>query len=117
MLWGGAAQRVAPRKLQLCCPHVWDEYLGEQLDGPRLVSEPGMCFPISTLKDGSAIGPVDLHSGSDVIIPKEALWALARLAPSSVHELDSIPGLGPWKRVKYGSELVSILSGLASQDA
>ncbi len=54
---------------------------------------------------------------SDVIIPKETLWALARLAPSSVNELDSIPGLGPWKRVKYGSELLSILTGLASQDA
>jgi ribonuclease D len=53
---------------------------------------------------------------SDVIIPKETLWALARLAPSSVNDLTSIPGLGPWKRVKYGPELVSILSDLASQD-
>jgi ribonuclease D len=54
---------------------------------------------------------------SDVIIPKEALWALARNAPGSALDLDNIPGLGPWKKEKYGSELLRLLASVAQQDA
>jgi ribonuclease D len=49
---------------------------------------------------------------SDVILPKEAMWALARRAPQTLEELEDIPGLGPWKRAQYGEELLHILSGL-----
>ncbi len=51
---------------------------------------------------------------SDVIIPKETLWALARTPPQSLADLDQIPGLGPWKRDKYGDELLRLLTGMGS---
>jgi ribonuclease D len=54
---------------------------------------------------------------SDVIIPKETMWALARSAPRSSEELSEIPGLGPWKREKYGEELLGLLNRAAEQDA
>jgi ribonuclease D len=49
---------------------------------------------------------------SDVIVPRETLWALARQMPASVDELDDIPGLGPWRRAEYGVELISMLKRL-----
>jgi ribonuclease D len=53
---------------------------------------------------------------SDVIIPKETMWALARSVPRSAGELAEIPGLGPWKREKYGEELLGLLNSAAEQD-
>jgi ribonuclease D len=50
---------------------------------------------------------------SDVIIAKETLWALARTPPQSVDDLDKVPGLGPWKRDKYGDELIKLLARFA----
>ncbi|GAB4419259.1 MAG: ribonuclease D [Anaerolineae bacterium] len=47
---------------------------------------------------------------SDVIVSRETLWALARLAPSRLEELDDIPGLGPWRRARYGAELLAVLA-------
>ncbi len=51
---------------------------------------------------------------SDVIVPRETLWALARLAPSSLEELDNIPGLGPWRRAAYGAEMLAVLAQVAA---
>ncbi len=50
---------------------------------------------------------------SDVIIAKETLWALARTPPQSLGDLDKIPGLGPWKRDKYGDELLKLLANVS----
>jgi ribonuclease D len=47
---------------------------------------------------------------SDVIVPRETLWALARRAPTRVEDLDNIPGLGPWRRAEYGAELIDVLA-------
>ena len=47
---------------------------------------------------------------SDVIVPKEALWALARTVPGRLEDLSAIPGLGPWKRQAYGPALIELLS-------
>jgi len=47
---------------------------------------------------------------SDVIIPKETMWALARRVPHSLEALDDIPGLGPWRRQAYGAELIRVLA-------
>lgn len=47
---------------------------------------------------------------SDVIISRGALWAIARRNPASVEELHAIPGLGPWRRKTYGSDLVAIVN-------
>ena len=48
---------------------------------------------------------------SDVIISRDALWAIARRNPSSVDELGGIRGLGPWRLKSYGSALVDIVNG------
>jgi ribonuclease D len=46
---------------------------------------------------------------SDVILPKEALWALARTPARTLADLEVVPGLGPWKRKQYGEELLKLL--------
>jgi ribonuclease D len=46
---------------------------------------------------------------SDVIIPRETLWALAHRVPTRVEDLEQIPGLGPWRRAEYGAELIDVL--------
>ncbi|RPI94664.1 MAG: ribonuclease D [Chloroflexi bacterium] len=51
---------------------------------------------------------------SDVIVPRGALWALARRVPATLEELDQIPGLGPWRRAEYGEELLNVLARAAS---
>jgi ribonuclease D len=48
---------------------------------------------------------------SDVIVPRDALWALARRNPARVEDLGEIPGLGPWRQAEYGSELIAVLRG------
>ena len=49
---------------------------------------------------------------SDVILAREVLWALARAAPDSMKELESIQDLGPWRRGEYGEELLSLLRAI-----
>lgn len=47
---------------------------------------------------------------SDVILARDTLWILARKVPSTLDELDTIPGLGPWRRAEYGEELLDVLA-------
>ncbi|HLF02912.1 MAG TPA: HRDC domain-containing protein [Anaerolineales bacterium] len=47
---------------------------------------------------------------SDVIIPRDVLLELARRAPQSAADLNSVPGLGPTRRAKYGDEIVQLLN-------
>ncbi len=47
---------------------------------------------------------------SDVILPKQALWALAERAPTHIDELAAIQGFGPWKRAHYGQEVLALLA-------
>ncbi len=46
---------------------------------------------------------------SDVIIPREALWELARRVPRTTEDLTLLEHLGPWRREAYGTELLDIL--------
>ncbi|MBL8095221.1 MAG: ribonuclease D [Anaerolineales bacterium] len=46
---------------------------------------------------------------SDVIIPREALWELARRVPRTPEDLAQLDHLGPWRRAAYGQELLEIL--------
>lgn len=46
---------------------------------------------------------------SDVIIPREALWELARRVPRTPEELATLENIGPWRREAYGPELLDIL--------
>jgi ribonuclease D len=46
---------------------------------------------------------------SDVILSREAMWALARKNPATTAELEGIPGVGPWRRAAYGNDILGIL--------
>lgn len=48
---------------------------------------------------------------SDVILPREALWELARRAPRTPEELDALEHVGPWRRGQYGDELLRLIRG------
>jgi ribonuclease D len=47
---------------------------------------------------------------SDVIIPKESLYALAKAPARTLSDLERVPGLGPWKRNQYGEELIQLFA-------
>jgi ribonuclease D len=47
---------------------------------------------------------------SDVIVPREALWELARRAPRTPDELQHLKHLGPWRRRTYGAEILKALN-------
>ena len=47
---------------------------------------------------------------SDVILPRTALWDLARRVPRTHGELAHITDLGPWRRETYGEEILALLS-------
>lgn len=49
---------------------------------------------------------------SDVILSKDAMWAIARLNPKSTTQLAPIEELGPWRRRAYGAEIIELLDSL-----
>jgi ribonuclease D len=51
---------------------------------------------------------------SDVILPRAALWDLARRAPRTHGELADVADFGPWRRQTYGEEILAVLSDAAS---
>jgi ribonuclease D len=46
---------------------------------------------------------------SDVILPRTALWDLARRSPRTHGELAHIADFGPWRRETYGDEILALL--------
>jgi ribonuclease D len=50
---------------------------------------------------------------SDVILPRTALWDLARRPPRTAGELATIADFGPWRRETYGAEILALLSAPA----
>jgi ribonuclease D len=50
---------------------------------------------------------------SDVILPRTALWDLARRPPDTLGELADITDIGPWRRDAYGAEILALLSRAA----
>jgi ribonuclease D len=49
---------------------------------------------------------------SDVIISKDALWALAEHAPKSLDTMRAVPGMSEWRVETYGTELLDVLKKL-----
>jgi len=47
---------------------------------------------------------------SHFILPREALWELARRVPRTLAELDTIEHLGPWRRQAYGPAVLKVLT-------
>jgi ribonuclease D len=76
---------------------------------PQRQSDPDVVLRFEALHEWRKQRAADRGVESDVIVPRETLWALARLVPASVAELDDIPGLGPWRRAEYGAEMVAVL--------
>ena len=54
---------------------------------------------------------------SDVILPRTALWDLARRPPHTRGDLAQIADFGPWRRDTYGDEILALLrrGGAASE--
>ena len=48
---------------------------------------------------------------SDIIMPRETLWEIARYRPRSLRELQDIARLGPWRTQTYGQEILRIVGG------
>ena len=46
---------------------------------------------------------------SDVIVSREALWALAQRMPATTDDLQSIPELGAWRASRYGDDMLRVL--------
>ncbi|PJF34398.1 MAG: hypothetical protein CUN49_15865, partial [Candidatus Thermofonsia Clade 1 bacterium] len=53
---------------------------------------------------------------SDVIVPREALRAMAENPPRSFEELANVPGLGAWRRAQYGAEILEVLASVPPQE-
>ena len=51
---------------------------------------------------------------SDVILPRTALWDLARRPPRTHGELAQVADLGPWRRQAYGDEILALLARLTA---
>jgi ribonuclease D len=47
---------------------------------------------------------------SEVITTKDALWELAKKAPRSMSELQSLERLGPWRIKTYGREILQVIA-------
>lgn len=46
---------------------------------------------------------------ADVILSNAVLWELAERNPATLEDLEKIPGLGDWKRARYGPALLRVL--------
>lgn len=46
---------------------------------------------------------------SDVIVSRDALWAVAQSAPRSLDELKTLEVLGPWRFATYGAEMLRLV--------
>ncbi len=51
--------------------------------------------------------------GSDMVLHKSVLWALAKDIPQSIEELQQVDGIGPVRMRLYGEELMKVLVKLA----
>ncbi len=49
---------------------------------------------------------------SDVIVPRESLWAMAQNPPRCLEDLAGVPGLGAWRRAQYGAEILQVLANV-----
>lgn len=76
---------------------------------PRPPADPVVVERYSKLRDWRRRRALARGVESDVIISREALWALAEQAPTTLEALRGIRGLGPWRIEQYGEELLRVL--------
>lgn len=46
---------------------------------------------------------------SDIIIPRDTLWIIAKARPKTLEELRHVSQLGPWRLAQYGQEILQVL--------
>ncbi len=51
----------------------------------------------------------DAELESDVIMPRDALWAIAQSNPRTLDALTALEVMGPWRLAAYGQELLRLL--------
>jgi ribonuclease D len=78
---------------------------------PAPPSDPALVERYTALLDWRKQCARDRGVESDVVISKGALWAIADRFPHTLHDLNGIEGLGPWRMRTYGSALLSVLNG------
>jgi len=49
---------------------------------------------------------------SDIIITKQALWDIATQGPTTPHELAEVASIWPYRREKYGAEILAVLADI-----
>jgi ribonuclease D len=47
---------------------------------------------------------------SDIIIPRDTLWEIAKAAPKTWEDLTKLSHLGPWRLATYGQEILRVLA-------
>ncbi len=72
-------------------------------------ADPVVVERYAALREWRKTRAVERGVESDVIISKDALWALAERAPHSLDEMDGVPGLGAWRLGAYGTEILDVI--------
>ncbi len=88
---------------------------GAQAELPRRPESPPRVEPIiqaryDALQQWRKARAVERGVESDIILSKEAMWAMARRPPTNLTDLENVPGLGPWRRNAYASELIQVVT-------
>lgn len=69
----------------------------------------------AALRDWRKARATALDVESDVIIAREALWAISERMPATTEALKTIPGVGPWRLNEYGEDLLRIVRKYSSR--
>ncbi len=77
---------------------------------PDLPPDPEVAERYTILQNWRKERAIARGVGADVIMSRQALWALAQKVPTDVEQLQTISGIGPWRLRTYGEELLDILT-------
>lgn len=88
--------------------------LGKKSQPPQPPPKPHTPSPeiverFMALKEWRKNRAVERGVESDIILPKETLWALAHKAPTTLDDMQGINGLRPWRLSTYGVELLEVI--------
>ena len=73
--------------------------------------EPHIADRYTVLQQWRKVKGIQRGVGSDMVLHKSVLWALAKDVPQSLDELSRVNGIGPVRMQLYGEELLDVLAG------